>query len=381
MKIYKVGGAVRDEIMGLTPHDNDFVVVGSTPAEMESLGFKQVGKDFPVYLHPDTSEEYALARVERKSGLKHTDFETRFDPSVTIEDDLYRRDLTMNAIALDLETGEYIDPYGGIKDIENKIIRHVSEAFKEDPLRVLRLGRFYAKYGFGIDYVTMTICKEMVANGELNHISKERIYGEFKKALESKGGYKFYEFLRQVRLNYCKPKPAIFHMFRSLDNGHYDFLSDEQKVMVQFAWLFSGCDITEIKSSMQKISVPADYIQFTEDAYYVSKMETLASNLFDIEVELIPLLKKINWSSRVMKHPDYVTIITKVFGSYRVKRLIEAHMQASRTVQQFIDEYTMTEGDKPSGKLINEHVNHMQEKLVKQELQAIVESRNAFFRK
>lgn len=184
MEIYRVGGAVRDALLGKTPSDIDYVVTGATPKEMEDLGFELVGADFPVYLHPETKDEYALARIERKTGLKHTDFETVFDTSVTIQDDLMRRDLTINAIAVsEKDPTVIIDPYNGVKDIENKVLRHVSDAFREDPLRVLRLARFTAKFtDFTIAEETVEMVKKMVRNGELNHLSPDRIWLETKKA-------------------------------------------------------------------------------------------------------------------------------------------------------------------------------------------------------
>ncbi|MDR0726503.1 MAG: hypothetical protein LBF37_00395 [Rickettsiales bacterium] len=203
MKIYQVGGAIRNQIikkeLGITlpVTDNDFVVTGATVREMLDLGFHQVGKDFPVFLHPETRDEYALARREIKTGQNHTSFEFIFSENTLIEDDLFRRDFTMNAIAFIDDT--YIDPYHGIQDIKTRTIRHVSdEHFPEDPLRVLRACRFAAQLNFDIADETMTILKRMVADGELKHLSKERIMAEIKKALSP--GYnsrKFIEYMSE----------------------------------------------------------------------------------------------------------------------------------------------------------------------------------------
>lgn len=185
MKIYAVGGQVRDELMGVTSKDRDYVVVGSTHEEMISLGFNQVGAAFPVYLHQETKEEYALARTERSTGSGYHDFEIVFDPSVTIEDDLARRDLTINAIAKDLETGEYIDPYGGIFDIERGNLRHVSDTtFEEDPLRTYRLARLFARYGgkFKVDFSTRRLVEDSKHN--LDALPKERKMAEIRKCFE-----------------------------------------------------------------------------------------------------------------------------------------------------------------------------------------------------
>ena len=185
MNSYRVGGAVRDTLLDYPHHETDWVVVGSTPEEMRSAGFKQVGRDFPVFLHPDTKEEFALARTERKSGPGYHGFEVHADPSVTLEEDLMRRDLTINAMAMD-ESGAIIDPYGGQADLDAKILRHVSPHFVEDPLRVLRVGRFAARYhhlGFTVAEETLSLMSEIVAADELPHLSSERIWVETEKAL------------------------------------------------------------------------------------------------------------------------------------------------------------------------------------------------------
>ena len=184
MKIYLVGGAVRDKLLGIPVKDRDWVVVGSSPDEMKEKGFKQVGKDFPVFIDPKTGEEYALARTERKSGHGYTGFEFDTNSSVTLEEDLARRDLTINAIAQD-EDGNLIDPFNGQEDIKNKKLRHVSDAFSEDPLRVLRVARFHAKFGdFIVVPETVDKIKEIVESGELEYLTPERKWLEIYKASE-----------------------------------------------------------------------------------------------------------------------------------------------------------------------------------------------------
>ena len=185
MSIYRVGGAVRDTLLGYPHHETDWVVVGSTPEEMIAEGYTQVGRDFPVFLHPKTKEEYALARTERKSGPGYRGFVVHADPSVTLEEDLERRDLTINAMAMD-EAGSVIDPYGGQADLEAKLLRHVSPHFVEDPLRVLRVARFCARYhhlGFAVAEETASLMAEIVAADELAHLSTERVWVETEKAL------------------------------------------------------------------------------------------------------------------------------------------------------------------------------------------------------
>jgi tRNA nucleotidyltransferase (CCA-adding enzyme) len=185
MKVYLVGGAVRDELLGRKAAERDWVVVGATPQQMADAGYRQVGRDFPVFLHPDTNEEYALARTERKTGPGYRGFEVAFSPDVTLEDDLRRRDLTINAMARDAD-GALIDPYGGRADLEARRLRHVSEAFNEDPVRILRVARFLARYeplGFSIAPETLARMRAMVAAGEADALVPERIWQETAKAL------------------------------------------------------------------------------------------------------------------------------------------------------------------------------------------------------
>lgn len=200
MQVYLVGGAVRDALLNRKVVERDYVVVGATPEEMLSQGFTQVGKDFPVFLHPKTQEEYALARTERKSGKGYTGFVCDASSSVTLEEDLLRRDLTVNAIAQD-NYGKLIDPYGGKKDLENRVLRHVSEAFSEDPLRVFRVARFatrYAYLGFTIATETMALMQSMAQSGELSTLSAERVWQETKRSLLEKTPHVFFTVLNQA---------------------------------------------------------------------------------------------------------------------------------------------------------------------------------------
>lgn len=199
MNIYLVGGAVRNQLLGLPVTERDYVVVGSTVEEMEQQGFRSVGKDFPVFLHPDTNEEYALARTERKISRGHTGFECNTE-AVTLEEDLMRRDLTINAIAQD-EGGELVDPWGGLADLESKSLRHVSDAFAEDPLRVLRVARFAALLspkGFTIAPETRTLMQSMINAGMLDELPAERILGELDKALGTDSPAVFFEVLASI---------------------------------------------------------------------------------------------------------------------------------------------------------------------------------------
>jgi len=200
-KTYLVGGAVRDALLGVPNYDRDWVVVGATPEQMVAQGFVQVGKDFPVFLHPDTKEEYALARTERKQGQGYHGFEVFADPSVSLEADLLRRDLTINAMAQDPETGAIIDPYGGQKDLAKRLLRHVSPAFAEDPLRVLRVARFAAKlapFGFKLAPETQALMQQMADSGELQALTPERVWQEVVKALNTERPAVFFETLREI---------------------------------------------------------------------------------------------------------------------------------------------------------------------------------------
>jgi len=200
MKTYLVGGAVRDRLLKLEVHDKDWVVVGSSVTEMLNQGFSQVGADFPVFLHPQTKEEYALARTERKSGLGYQGFKCETSESVTLEEDLLRRDLTINAMAL-ADNGDIIDPYHGQKDLQLKTLRHVSPAFSEDPLRILRVARFAARFAhmdFTIAEETMQLMTDMVTHGEAEHLVAERIWQETYRALKEPSPWIYFETLRKT---------------------------------------------------------------------------------------------------------------------------------------------------------------------------------------
>lgn len=238
MKTYLVGGAVRDKLLGYPFHEKDWVVVGATPEMMEQQGFTPVGKDFPVFLHPQTKEEYALARTERKTGRGYAGFSFYCGEDVSIEDDLIRRDLTINAIAED-ESGNLIDPYGGQQDIRNKKLRHVSDAFLEDPVRILRIARFAARYhhlGFSIADETNKLMQEMVQNGEVDHLVPERVWKETQRALGENAPDIFIESLRncgalarifpEIDALFGVPQTATYHP--EVDTGVHTLMSLQQ---------------------------------------------------------------------------------------------------------------------------------------------------------
>jgi tRNA nucleotidyltransferase (CCA-adding enzyme) len=223
MRIYLVGGAVRDKWLGRPVVDRDHVVVGAQPDDLLALGYKPVGKDFPVFLHPQTSEEYALARTERKTGRGYHGFAFHADPEVTLEQDLARRDLTINAIAED-EHGHLVDPYGGVRDLEQRLLRHVSPAFVEDPVRLLRVARFAARFaplGFTLAEETASLLQQMVRDGEVDHLVPERVWAETRRALGEAQPSAFLRVLREsgalavlfpeVDAMYGVPQRAQYH--------------------------------------------------------------------------------------------------------------------------------------------------------------------------
>ena len=238
MKIYLVGGAVRDKLLGYPSDENDWVVVGSSPKQMVELGYQPVGQDFPVFIKPQTGEEYALARTERKSGHGYQGFTFHTAADISLEDDLLRRDLSINAMAED-DSGQIIDPYGGQRDLQDKVLRHVSDAFTEDPLRVLRVARFAARYhhlGFSIAPETMSLMRQIASSGELAHLVAERVWKETERALCEKSPDIYIEVLRdcgaleillpEVEQLFGIPQRADYHP--EVDTGIHTLMSLQQ---------------------------------------------------------------------------------------------------------------------------------------------------------
>ncbi|NIY83598.1 multifunctional CCA addition/repair protein [Vibrio hepatarius] len=242
MQRYLVGGAVRDQLLNIEVYDKDWVVVGATPDELIKQGYVAVGKDFPVFLHPETKQEHALARTERKVGAGYTGFECYFAPDVTLEEDLQRRDLTINAIAQHPD-GTFIDPYNGQQDLEHRILRHVSEAFVEDPLRVLRVARFAAKLshlGFRVADETMALMRSIAESGELAHLTAERVWQEWHKSLATPDPQVFIEVLRacdalaivlpELDQLFGVPQPETWHP--EVDTGVHTLLVAKQAALL-----------------------------------------------------------------------------------------------------------------------------------------------------
>ncbi|MTI15619.1 multifunctional CCA tRNA nucleotidyl transferase/2'3'-cyclic phosphodiesterase/2'nucleotidase/phosphatase [Sansalvadorimonas verongulae] len=266
MKTYLVGGAVRDELLGLPVKDRDWVVTGATPDDMLKAGYKPVGLDFPVFLHPKTKEEYALARTERKSGHGYAGFVFHTSPDITVEEDLLRRDLTINAIAKD-ENDNLVDPYHGQKDLTNRILRHVSPAFREDPLRILRVARFAARFaeqGFTVAEETRQLMQKMVQEGEASWLVAERVWQETIRALESTAPVIYFQELESCgALNVVMPELAVSFNEQALS------LATQKNcdVTVRFACSLCSTDSTSLKSVKalcKRMKVPSQYREVAE---------------------------------------------------------------------------------------------------------------------
>jgi len=344
MKTYLVGGAVRDRLLGLPVKDRDFVVVGATPEEMLRAGFKPVGKDFPVFLHPQTGEEYALARTERKTGRGYHGFAFDTDPSVTLEDDLRRRDLTINAIAED-ENGALTDPFGGAADLRNGVLRHVSPAFAEDPVRILRVARFAARYasrGFVIAAETLRLMRAMVRDGEVDHLVPERVWAETRKALGERVPSAFVRALREcgalarvmpeVDALYGVPQRAEFHP--EIDTGtHVEMVLDAAARLAPGDALIGFCALTHdlgkaltpadvlpshrghehtgiapLRALAARLKVPAEYAALAE---CVCRLHLLAHTAFELRpLTVLELFEKLDAFRQPKRLPQFLLACT-----------------------------------------------------------------------
>ena len=275
MKIYEVGGAIRDSLLGKIPKDKDWVVVGSSPEEMVNNGFKPIGKDFPVFLHPKTNEEYALARTERKTGHGYHGFNFYFGKEVTLEEDLSRRDLTINAIAKDAK-GDLIDPFNGQEDIKNKVFKHVSPAFSEDPLRAIRLARFHTYEhlnDFAIDEETSNLIRKIVASGEIASLSANRIWAETQRSLGSSNPNIYFEVLLRFNLH-------IPH----LENLKNFACNSSKDIHVRWCELQANNDFV----INEKLPVPNDFINAAE-----TLKKLLSIKINSVDEELIDVLNNV----------------------------------------------------------------------------------------
>lgn len=316
MKIYLVGGAVRDQIMGLSGKDKDYVVVGATSEEMIQLGYKPVGKDFPVFLHPKTHHEYALARTERKVSKGYKGFKVYASKEVTLEEDLKRRDLTINAIAKDTK-GQFFDPFNGIQDIKHKVFRHVSPAFVEDPIRVLRIARFSARFHkFKIHPKTKAILKQIVRNQEIEALAAERIWHELFVGFSEKKSFLMFEVLHLCgalklllpELNYIKHKDAIKKSLEFVAKENY---STEIKISSFFLYIYtSKLDLKRQESIYPRLSIPNSVKKLTEKT--VSNLSDLKNFNTLQPKQILDLIYKMD----LFRSPDQLLNVIRVFESY-----------------------------------------------------------------
>ena len=312
MEIYLVGGAVRNRLLGLPVKERDWVVVGSSPDEMIGLGYRSVGRDFPVFLHPRSGEEYALARTERKTGGGHTGFDCETE-AVTLEADLSRRDLTINAIAED-GNGNLIDPHGGVADLENRVLRHVSRAFIEDPLRVLRVARFAAllgDLGFSIFESTFALMEQMTAAGDLNELTPERVYQEVEKALHTNRPNVFFEVLDAAGAG------AV--LWPELDATGIDRLAglalETADTKHRFAILTSSLPAEQAEALSIRLKVPRKMLEFSvlvsrHMEAWCKENETAARDI----VALLYLLDAFRQPERLLELNDVMARITQREG-------------------------------------------------------------------
>jgi tRNA nucleotidyltransferase (CCA-adding enzyme) len=316
VKAYVVGGAVRDELLGLPVQDRDYVVVGSTPAEMERLGYKPVGRDFPVFLHPQTHEEYALARTERKSGRGYKGFTVHASPDVTLEDDLRRRDLTINAMAKAAD-GTLIDPYGGKRDLEQHILRHVSEAFAEDPVRILRVARFAARFGFSVAPETMALMKQMVQSGEADYLVPERVWQEFAKGLIEREPERMFEVLEA-----CSLQKKLLPELR-------ERVGLAGSLAVRFARLCWPLKEAEVEALCERLKVPSDVRELALLACR-NRMALRASRIATPRA-LLELLKRADAFRRPARFAELLEVARRDVPIVDTARLERAH-EAARAV-------------------------------------------------
>lgn len=332
MKIFRVGGAVRDQLLGLPVKDVDWVVVGATAEAMLEQGFRQVGRDFPVFLHPDTKQEYALARTERKTAAGYTGFVVHADPSVTLEQDLARRDLTINAMAQD-EAGHIVDPYHGQRDLEKKVLRHVTEAFAEDPLRVLRVARFAARFfpqGFTLAEETLALMKKMVKSKELNALVAERVWTETERALAETDPLAYFEVLDRCGA-LAEVFPEIAETWRRDSPSARDLLAALAKAdhspQRRFASLAMSLSAEQLAQLSSRLRIGKSYTQLGELARkYVRRLHQFTT--LEAE-ERLQLLASID----VFRHPHRVdSLLALARCDWRLQHPSSADYQQAESV-------------------------------------------------
>ncbi|AAO26796.1 tRNA nucleotidyltransferase [Buchnera aphidicola str. Bp (Baizongia pistaciae)] len=324
MKVYLVGGAIRNKFLNLPVQDRDWVVVGATPEILLSLKFKQVGKGFPVFLHPYSKEEYSLARVDRKIGVGHTGFSFDYSNKVTLKEDLMRRDLTINAIAQD-NNGNYIDPFKGIRDIKNRILRHVSPAFSEDPLRVLRIARFCALFhhlGFRIATETMKIMSIVVKNNELLNLTRDRVWKETEKAFNTDNPHVYFQVLKNCNaLSVIFPEINLVYQrqYYCIDNMYHNF--------------YDTFDIFMGLAELSKISRDID-IRFSYLFFCINRMLFIDTSSYILVINQKELVRYFKALCQRFCIPAYIKNVSICFSRF-YKFLSVIHYQSSKDIIMF----------------------------------------------
>lgn len=325
MKVYLVGGAVRDGLLGLEIKERDWVVVGETPESLLQLGYKPVGKDFPVFLHPQTKEEYALARTERKTGKGYTGFICNADPSVTLEEDLLRRDLTINAMAQSPD-GKIIDPYHGQDDLKNKLLRHVSPAFAEDPVRILRIARFAARFPeFKVAPETLDLMRQMVQDGEVFELVPERVWKELSRALAEPAPQRFFEVLKE-----CKADRVIIPEIIDLTNL-VSSLSLTGAPHIRFAALVQSLSVDEVKTLCERLNAPNLYRDL---ALLVSKYRSQFNELnVNSPESILELLMQLDCFRRPDRLEEFMLACSAQHPSYQKILLLDKALRATISIK------------------------------------------------
>jgi tRNA nucleotidyltransferase (CCA-adding enzyme) len=330
MQVYLVGGAVRDELLGRAVAERDWVVVGATPEDMERAGFRPVGREFPVFLHPQTREEYALARLERKTGPGYRGFATHFSPDVTLEQDLLRRDLTINAMARGAD-GLLIDPYGGLRDLEQHRLRHVSPAFAEDPVRILRVARFAARFadlGFELDPATRVLMQAMVRDGEVAALVPERVWRELERALGESRPELFFDTLQDCgALPVLMPELQWDAMARAVLRAA---VRRSAEARVRFAALCGGCAVAALETLCKRLRVPNPY---RELALLCARLHARIAQAMSLDpAGLLDLLESADASRRAARFAQLLDACAARGASSEVQAWLSAAATASAAV-------------------------------------------------
>ncbi len=337
MNVYKVGGAVRDSLLGYPHSETDWVVVGGTPEALLSQGYTQVGKDFPVFLHPASKEEYALARTERKKGHGYHGFVVHADPSVTLEEDLARRDLTINAMAM-AENGDIIDPYGGQQDLRDKVLRHVSEHFVEDPLRVIRVARFAARYrhlGFHVAPETLALMTQIVTSGELHHLATERIWVETERALGERDPAVFFEVLKA-----CGALAALAPALNVTHGIDYLAAASTRTVRADCRWaaLLAELSPDKARHTCEALKTPNTYRDL---AVLVCEWRTQTKHVLRDAQQAYTLLRALDALRREEPFHGFVETLVSLTSDSEDAQVLQSLLSAIREAARSIDAQTL----------------------------------------